>query len=62
MLLDRAWGKPAQLQTNVNLDMRQAKDLTDEELLAIIAQARVAPQPQLPAPIVEVEPTQETGE
>ena len=61
MLLDRAWGKPAQLNTNVNLDMRQAKDLTDEELLAIIAQARVAPQPQLPAPIVEVEPTRETG-
>ena len=62
MLLDRAWGKPAQLNTNVNLDMRQAKDLTDQELLAIIAQARGEPQPQLPAPIVEVEPTQKNGE
>jgi hypothetical protein len=62
MLLDRAWGKPAQLNTNVNLDMRQAKDLTDQELLAIIGQARSEPQPQLPASIVEVETTQETGE
>jgi Family of unknown function (DUF5681) len=39
MILDRAYGRPPQLNTNVQLEYKRAIDMTDQELEAIIAGA-----------------------
>jgi hypothetical protein len=40
-LLDRAYGKPPQFNTNDTGNFRKAIDMTDDELAAIVAKARL---------------------
>ena len=40
-LLDRAYGKPAQFNTGDATNFRKAVDMTDDELAAIVARAKV---------------------
>jgi hypothetical protein len=51
-ILDRAYGRPPQLNTTDAGQFRRACDMTDDELAAIIARAQ-------PAPTVTVEPEAE---
>ena len=44
LILDRAWGRPLQSSISANLDVRQ---LSDEELIAIISESQL---PELPGP------------
>jgi hypothetical protein len=46
-ILDRAYGKPPQLNTTDAMQFRRACDLTDDEVAAIIAGVR----PASPAPL-----------
>jgi hypothetical protein len=42
-ILDRAYGKPPQLNTSDAAQFRRVRDMTDDELMAIIAGAQPAP-------------------
>jgi hypothetical protein len=59
-LLDRGYGKPPQLNTPIAGEFRRAADMTDAELLDIIAGARAArPQDDAPEPEPEEQPEPE---
>jgi len=51
LLLDRAWGRPLQSSVSTNLDVRQ---LSDEELIAIILENQDIPELPAPEPRVGV--------
>jgi hypothetical protein len=42
-VLDRAYGKPPQFNTSDATSFRKAVDMTDDELAAIVARAKLAP-------------------
>ena len=46
-ILDRAWGRPAQMIVSAHLGPRSARELSEDELLGIIEQGKIA---ALPAP------------
>jgi hypothetical protein len=62
MLLDRAWGRPPQLNSNA-IEYKRVIDMTDQELEAIIAQAQVpiAAAPALAAPAEQLEQQEPTA-
>ena len=54
-LLDRAYGKPPQLNTAQAVEFKRAVDMTDQELERIIARAQAGAEAVLPPPVVEEE-------
>jgi hypothetical protein len=46
-ILDRAWGRPAQMIVSAHLGPRSARELSEDELLGIIEQGKMASLPAL---------------